>query len=87
MPQQSTPRSRHGHQAWTLDPGARPGLRRSRRIVDRADARRHDGVVSVYVNPVTETVYVDDDPSKTDPWTLARVIGQVGYRAGRPIEA
>jgi len=43
-----------------------------------------DGVVSVYVNPATETAYVDYDPAETDAWTLARVIEQVGYRAGRP---
>lgn len=45
-----------------------------------------DGVVSVYVNPATETAYIDFDPTETDPSTLARVIEQVGYRAGRPIE-
>lgn len=46
-----------------------------------------DGVVSVYVNPATEAAYVDYDPAETDPWALVRVIEQVGYRAGRPIEA
>lgn len=43
-----------------------------------------EGVVRVYVNPATETAYVDYDPAETDPWTLARVIEQVGYRTGRP---
>ena len=46
-----------------------------------------DGVVSVYVNPAAETAYVDYDPAETDAWTLVRVIEQVGYRAGRPVEA
>lgn len=46
-----------------------------------------DGVVSVYVNPATETAYVEYDPAETDAQTLARAIEQVGYRAGRPIEA
>jgi copper chaperone CopZ len=45
-----------------------------------------DGVVRVYVNPATETAYVDYDPAATDARTLARVIERVGYRAGRPIE-
>ncbi len=46
-----------------------------------------DGVVSVRVNPATETAYVDYDPAETDSWMLARVIEQVRYRAGRPLEA
>lgn len=45
------------------------------------------GVVRVYVNPATETAYVDFDPGETDPWTLARVIEGAGYRAGRPVGA
>ena len=45
-----------------------------------------DGVVRVYVNPATETAYVEYDPGKTDARTLARVIEQVGYGAGRPTE-
>lgn len=46
-----------------------------------------DGVVSAYVNPATETAYVDYDPAETDAQTLARVIEQVGYRVGRPVGA
>lgn len=45
-----------------------------------------DGVVRVYVNPATETAYVDYDPAETDPWSLARAVEKAGYRAGRPVE-
>lgn len=45
------------------------------------------GVVRAYVNPATETVYVDYNPTATDASVLARVIERAGYRAGRPIEA
>jgi copper chaperone CopZ len=45
------------------------------------------GVLRVYVNPTTETAYVDYDPGVTNPWSLARAIEEAGYRAGRPIEA
>jgi Cu+-exporting ATPase len=44
------------------------------------------GVLRVYVNPATETAYVDYDPTETDPWSLAQVIEKAGYRAGRPAE-
>lgn len=46
-----------------------------------------DGVVRVYVNPATETAYVDYDPAEVDPWTLARVVERTGYRPGRPVGA
>jgi len=46
-----------------------------------------DGVLRVYVNPATETAYIDYDPAETDPWSLARAIEKTGYRAGRPVEA
>lgn len=46
-----------------------------------------DGVLRVYVNPATETAYVDYDPAETDPWVLARAIERAGYRAGHPVEA
>ena len=46
-----------------------------------------DGVLRAYVNPATETAYVDYDPSKVDPSTLARAVERAGYRAGRPVEA
>ena len=45
-----------------------------------------DGVLRVYVNPATETAYVDYDQAETDPWTLARAIERAGYQAGRPVE-
>ena len=46
-----------------------------------------DGVVNVYVNPATETAYVDYDPLEVDPDTLARAVERAGYRAGLPVEA
>ena len=46
-----------------------------------------DGVLRAYVNPATETAYVDYDPAETDPSALAMVIERAGYRSGRPIEA
>ena len=46
-----------------------------------------EGVLSAYVNPVTETAYVDFDPAEADAWSFVRVIERAGYRAGRPIEA
>lgn len=46
-----------------------------------------DGVLTAYVNPATETAYVDYDPAETDPWVLARAIERAGYHAGRPAEA
>lgn len=46
-----------------------------------------DGVVRIYVNPATETAYVDFDPAETDVSVLARAIERAGYRPGRPIGA
>lgn len=46
-----------------------------------------EGVLSAYVNPATETAYVDFDPAETDPWVLARAIKRAGYRSGPPNEA
>jgi Cu+-exporting ATPase len=46
-----------------------------------------DGVLRAYVNPATETAYVDYDPAETDPWSLSRAIENAGYHAGRPVEA
>lgn len=45
-----------------------------------------DGVLRVYVNPATETAYIDYDPAETDQWTLARSIEGAGYTPGRPVE-
>lgn len=46
-----------------------------------------NGVSRVYVNPATDTAYVDYDPAETDPWSLVKAIEKAGYRAGRPVEA
>ena len=43
-----------------------------------------DGVLRVYVNPATETAYIDYDPAELDAWALARVIERAGYQPGRP---
>ena len=43
-----------------------------------------DGVLRVYVNPASETAYVDYDPAEVDPRTLARAIELAGFRPGRP---
>lgn len=45
-----------------------------------------DGVLRVYVNPATETAYVDYDPADADAWVLDRAIERAGYQAGRPVE-
>ena len=46
-----------------------------------------DGVIRVYVNPATETAYVDYDRAETDPSALARAVERAGYRPGRPVGA
>ncbi len=46
-----------------------------------------DGVLRAYVNPATETAYVDYDPGEVDPGALARAVERAGYRPGHPIEA
>jgi Cu+-exporting ATPase len=46
-----------------------------------------DGVLHAYVNPATETAYIDYDPSEVDPLILARAVERAGYRPGRPVEA
>ena len=46
-----------------------------------------DGVLHAYVNPATETAYVDFDPAEIDPWSLVWAIEQAGYRTGHPVEA
>lgn len=45
-----------------------------------------DGVLRAYVNPATETAYIDYDPAEVDPWTLALAVEHAGYRPGRPLE-
>jgi copper chaperone CopZ len=46
-----------------------------------------DGVLSAYVNPATETAYVEVDPAEVDMSTVTQVIRRAGFRAGQPIEA
>lgn len=46
-----------------------------------------EGVLRAYVNPATETAYVEYDAGEVDPWTLARAVERAGYRPGRPVEA
>ncbi len=48
---------------------------------------RTDGVLRVYVNPATETAYIDYHAAVTDASALARAIERAWYRAGRPVEA
>ena len=45
-----------------------------------------DGVVKAYVNPATETAYVDYAPSEADAEALIRAIVRAGYRAGLPVD-
>ena len=45
-----------------------------------------EGVLAAYVNPATETAYVDIDPSELDAWSVSRVIARAGYRPGHPTE-
>ena len=46
-----------------------------------------DGVLRAYVNPATETAYVDYDPAEVDPSSLAKAVERAGYHPGRPVEA
>jgi copper chaperone CopZ len=46
-----------------------------------------DGVLRAYVNPATETAYVDYDPAETDVLAITRAIERAGHRAGPPIDA
>jgi Cu+-exporting ATPase len=54
--------------------------------IERALLATH-GVLRAYVNPATESAYVDFDPAETDAWVVARAIERAGYQAGRPTEA
>lgn len=55
------------------------------RMIERELAAT-DGVLRAYVNPATETAYIDFDPAEVDVPSLARAIERAGYRPGRPIE-
>ena len=46
-----------------------------------------DGVLRVYVNPATETAYVEYDPAEVDPAHLVLAIECAGYRPGVPLDA
>lgn len=43
------------------------------------------GVVQVYVNPATETAYIEYDPAVVDVDGLIAAVESVGFRAGEPI--
>ena len=45
-----------------------------------------DGVLRVYVNPATETAYIEYDPADCDPGALAKAVEKAGYRPGSPVE-
>lgn len=53
--------------------------------VERELASTH-GVLRAYVNPATETAYIDYDLGETDPCLLARAIERAGFGSGLPIE-
>lgn len=75
-------RRMHGHRQIRvpiLDLGC--GGAEARRL-ERALAST-DGVLTAYVNPATETVYVDVDPAEVDGWTITRIIAHQGFRPGR----
>ena len=48
---------------------------------------RAPGVLRAYVNPATETAYIEYDPVQTDAGRLAQVIEHAGYRPGPASEA
>lgn len=39
------------------------------------------GVVEAYVNPATDTAYIDYDPERVGPERLLQVVKGLGYRA------
>jgi copper chaperone CopZ len=52
--------------------------------VDRQLARI-PGVVRAYVNPATETAYIEYDTTQVDPKELAAAVERVGFHAGTPV--
>jgi len=46
-----------------------------------------NGVLRAYVNPATETAYIDYDAGEIDSWALARAVERAGYRPGSPVDA
>ena len=53
-------------------------------IVERALARVR-GVVRAYVNPATETAYVEFDPEVVGSDQLHAAVEHAGFRAGTPV--
>ncbi len=52
-------------------------------VVERALAKL-PGVVRVYVNPATETAYVEYDPTRLTRRQLMAAVESAGFRAGEP---
>lgn len=52
--------------------------------IERALARV-PGVRRAYVNPATETAYVEYDPGVAAPAELLRAIAATGFRAAEPV--
>ena len=46
--------------------------------------RRVPGVAAVYVNPATETAYIDYEAARCDPDEVHAAVEAAGYRAVRP---
>ena len=44
-----------------------------------------DGVLSTYINPATETAYLEVDPAHVDVNAVARAVADGGYLPGRPV--
>ncbi|MEP7378101.1 MAG: heavy metal-associated domain-containing protein [Chloroflexota bacterium] len=45
-----------------------------------------DGVLRAYVNPATQTAYVDYDADVTNPRLIAGAFQRSGYRSGAPVD-
>ena len=52
--------------------------------MERAIARL-PGVIRVYVNPLTETAYVEIDPTRVSEDRMVAVVAGLGLTAGRPV--
>jgi Cu+-exporting ATPase len=44
-----------------------------------------NGVARVYVNPATETAYIEYDPTQANPDEFVAAVKRVGFRAGVPV--
>ena len=47
---------------------------------------RIQGVARAYVNPATETAYVEYDPETVRPNELVAAVEHAGFRAGAPVQ-